>query len=81
MSRKYIVVFKKSASREAIDEQAKQITSNGGKVGETIDSTFMKSFSAEIPEAYLMALQSNLTRGDSEIDYIEPDSVVTTQLA
>jgi hypothetical protein len=38
----YIVVFKKSASREAIDEQAKQITSNGGKVGETIDSTFMK---------------------------------------
>jgi hypothetical protein len=59
-----------------------------------------QSFSAEIPEAYLMALQSNLTRGDSEIDYIgeiirysslnpitlnlnnvEPDSVVTTQLA
>jgi len=76
---KYIVVFKNTASKEAIDKQAKQIHENGGTVGQEFNSVIMKGFSAQITDTYLLAMQSNLSAADNEIDYIEPDSVVTTQ--
>ncbi|KAF8274436.1 serine proteinase inhibitor IA-1 [Lactarius quietus] len=79
MSRKYIVVFKSGASPEVIDEQAKRVDDNGGNVERRFNSVVMKGFTAEIPDTYLVTLQSSLTGGDNEIAYIEPDSVVTTQ--
>ncbi|KAI9442124.1 protease propeptide/inhibitor [Lactarius indigo] len=79
MSGKYIVVFKKSATQEVIDEQADQVDANGGVVDKKFSSSILKGFSAEIPNTYLLTLQSNLTADDNEIDYIEPDSTVTTQ--
>ncbi|KAH9061359.1 serine proteinase inhibitor IA-1 [Lactarius vividus] len=76
---KYIVVFKNTASDEAINEQAEKVGLNGGKVDKKFSSSLLKGFSAEIPATYLLTLQSSLTTGESQIDYIEPDSVVTTQ--
>jgi hypothetical protein len=41
-STEYIVVFKKTASQEAIDEQAEQVGLNGGKVEKKFTSPIMK---------------------------------------
>jgi hypothetical protein len=41
-SSEYIVVFKQSATQETIDEQAKQVSSNGGKVDKHFNSVIMK---------------------------------------
>ncbi|KAI9429796.1 protease propeptide/inhibitor [Lactarius indigo] len=70
MSGKYIVVFKKSATQEVIDEQANQVGANGGVVDKKFSSPLLRGFSAEIPNTYLLTLQSNLTADDNEIDYI-----------
>ncbi|KAH9176416.1 hypothetical protein EDB89DRAFT_1941317 [Lactarius sanguifluus] len=67
---KYIVVFKKSASDEAIDQQAEQVNENGGTVEKRFNSSILKGFTAEIPATYLLTLQSCLTAADSQIDYI-----------
>ncbi|KAI0305697.1 hypothetical protein B0F90DRAFT_1700154 [Multifurca ochricompacta] len=79
MSGTYIVVFKKTASQDAIDNQASQVNENGGFVKNKFDSIILKGFSAEIPDTYLLTLQSNLSQDDNQIDYIEADSQVTTQ--
>jgi len=75
----YIVVFKKTAPQEAIDEQAEQVNVNGGQVEQKFNSPILKGFSAKISDTYLLTLQSSLSGGDSQIAYIEPDSTVTTQ--
>ncbi|KAI0315478.1 serine proteinase inhibitor IA-1 [Amylostereum chailletii] len=75
MSGKYIVVFKKTASDEVIEQHANDVAKAGGAVHSRYD-TVLRGFSASIPEAHLTQLQS-LQGGD--IDYIEPDGVVTTQ--
>ncbi|KAI9463557.1 hypothetical protein BJY52DRAFT_1184578 [Lactarius psammicola] len=71
MSGKYIVVFKKSASQEVIDEQAEQVSANGGKVDKKFSSSILRGFSAEITNTYLLTLQSSLSGADSQIDYID----------
>ncbi|KAI0332338.1 protease propeptide/inhibitor [Cubamyces sp. BRFM 1775] len=75
MSGKYIVVFKDHVSQSEIDKYVNEVKANGGNVGQRYDSV-LKGFSAQIPESYLQRLQS--FQG-SVIDYIEPDSIVTTQ--
>ncbi|KAH9018390.1 serine proteinase inhibitor IA-1 [Lactarius pseudohatsudake] len=75
---KYIVVFKKSASDEVINEQAKQVGLNGGTVTEKFSSSLLKGFSAEIPDTYFLTLQRGLTAANSQIDYIEPHPDVVT---
>ncbi|KAI0645521.1 protease propeptide/inhibitor [Trametes meyenii] len=75
MSGKYIVVFKDHVPQSEIDKYANEVNSNGGAVGQRYN-TVLKGFSATIPESYLTQLQS--FQGDI-IDYIEPDSIVTTQ--
>jgi len=76
---RYIVVFKKDASQDTIDRQADGVNANGGSVKHKYYSMIMKGFSAEIPEVYLLALQSNLLQPDSPIAYIEPDSEFSIQ--
>ncbi|KAI8972202.1 protease propeptide/inhibitor [Trametes punicea] len=71
----YIVVFKDHVPQSEIDRFASEVNANGGSVGQRYDS-LLKGFSATIPESYLQRLQS--FQGGI-IDYIEPDSVVTTQ--
>ncbi|KAI1794192.1 protease propeptide/inhibitor [Ganoderma leucocontextum] len=75
MSGKYIVVFKDHVSQPEIDKYAEDVAANGGQIGQRYD-TVLKGFSASIPDTYLQQLQSFT---GSVIDYIEPDSVVTTQ--
>ncbi|KAI0254102.1 hypothetical protein BJV78DRAFT_1280494 [Lactifluus subvellereus] len=79
MSGRYIVVFKNTASQEVIDTQAEAVNENGGSVKNRFNSIVMRGFAAEIPDTYLLTLQSNLGQDDSQIAYIEPDQVVTTQ--
>ncbi|KAI0630165.1 protease propeptide/inhibitor [Trametes polyzona] len=75
MSGKYIVVFKDHVPQSEVDKYASEVNANGGKVDQRYDSV-LKGFSATIPESFLLQLQS--LQSDT-IDYIEPDSVVTTQ--
>ncbi|EIW63528.1 protease propeptide/inhibitor [Trametes versicolor FP-101664 SS1] len=75
MSGKYIVVFKDHVTQSEIDKYASQVNSNGGEVQQRYDSV-LKGFSATIPDQFLTQLQS--LQSDT-IDYIEPDSIVTTQ--
>ncbi|KAH9058213.1 hypothetical protein EDB87DRAFT_942729 [Lactarius vividus] len=83
---KYIVVFKKSASDEVINDQAMLVGLNGGTVDKMFSSPLLKGFSAEIPETYLLTLQRGIERclqggftaSDNQIDYIEPDPEVVT---
>ncbi|KAH9992586.1 protease propeptide/inhibitor [Russula vinacea] len=77
MSKRYIVVFKKTASQEVIDKHANEVIQNGGTVKDKY--SILKGFSAEIPDAVLFQLQNGLQSSDSQIDYIEPDSVARTQ--
>ncbi|KAI0341910.1 hypothetical protein BDW22DRAFT_1429429 [Trametopsis cervina] len=76
MSGKYIVVFKNSATPEEINKYAEDVNQNGGSV-KNVWHSGLKGFSAEITPEYFTSLQS-LT-GNGPIDYIEEDSVVTTQ--
>ncbi|EIM84812.1 serine proteinase inhibitor IA-1 [Stereum hirsutum FP-91666 SS1] len=75
-SGKFIVVFKKNVTSDTIDKHGQELSNAGGSIHNKFDSSIMKGFSATIPEAYLQQLQS--LQGD-EIDYIEPDGIVTTQ--
>ncbi|KAH9978644.1 hypothetical protein BGW80DRAFT_1280186 [Lactifluus volemus] len=70
MSGKYIVVFKNTASPEVIEKQANEVNENGGVVTNKFSSNIMKGFTAEIPDTYLLTLQSGLQQGDNEISYI-----------
>ncbi|KAF8492304.1 protease propeptide/inhibitor [Gautieria morchelliformis] len=76
MSGKYIVIFKNNVSQDRVNKYATDVTENGGSVTNRYDSV-MKGFAATIPDQYLTTLQS--LQGGDEIDYIEPDSTVTTQ--
>ncbi|KAF8482920.1 protease propeptide/inhibitor [Russula ochroleuca] len=69
MSQRYIVVFKKTASQEAIDKQADEVNRNGGSVKNRY-SVGLKGFSAVIPENILLQLQNSLQSSDNQIDYI-----------
>ncbi|KAH8828430.1 protease propeptide/inhibitor [Flagelloscypha sp. PMI_526] len=75
---KYIVVFKKDATQERIDQYASSVESSGGTVTNKY-GTVLKGFAAQIPDSYLESLKSDSLQSDSPIDYIEPDGVVTTQ--
>ncbi|RKP14448.1 hypothetical protein BJ684DRAFT_8576 [Piptocephalis cylindrospora] len=70
---KYIVIFKKDAPQEAIDNMMSSVSSEGGEVQHHYKMSKMRGFSATIPDTFL----TNLT-GDQYIDYIEPDGEVTT---
>ncbi|KAI0769792.1 hypothetical protein BD413DRAFT_613804 [Trametes elegans] len=74
-SETFIVVFKDGVSQAEIDKFANDVNENGGQVKNRYDSV-LRGFSAAIPESFLLRLQS--FQG-SVIDYIEPDSTVTTQ--
>ncbi|EPQ57448.1 hypothetical protein GLOTRDRAFT_127803 [Gloeophyllum trabeum ATCC 11539] len=76
MTGKYIVVFKQDATQEDIDKCTNELTAAGGEVKDRYD-TIMKGFSATIPATFLLQLQNLQNNGP--IDYIEPDSTVTTQ--
>lgn len=41
-SSEYLVVFKKTASQEAVDEQAEEVGNNGGKVEKRFSSSLMR---------------------------------------
>ena len=71
-NQKYIVVFKEGVNPS--DHKA-DLERNGGKVTHEY-GTVLNGFAAEIPDSYITSLQS--LQGDV-IDYIEPDSTVTTQ--
>ncbi|KAI0075459.1 hypothetical protein K474DRAFT_1387946 [Panus rudis PR-1116 ss-1] len=78
MSTEYIVVFKDSASPEAIEKYAQEVGSAGGNVTARYDSA-LKGFAATIPDSYLQSLQAQSQLADSPIQLIEPDGIVTTQ--
>ncbi|KAK7045591.1 hypothetical protein VNI00_007423 [Paramarasmius palmivorus] len=71
---KYIVVFKEGVTKDQISKYVNEVNSNGGKVHHEYGT--LNGFSATIPEAQLQSFQS--LQGDV-IEYIEPDSTVTTQ--
>jgi len=78
MSGKYIVVFKPTASEEKINEFKAVVRDEGGEVGQTYD--LMKGFSATLAEATVTKFTNSLQEDpDSPLDFIEPDSTVTTQ--
>ncbi|KAL1682702.1 hypothetical protein EV122DRAFT_259108 [Schizophyllum commune] len=72
---KYIVVFKQGVTKDQIQKHAEQVNQNGGEVLNVYDS-ILNGFSAKITPEHLQSLNSFV--GD-DIDYIEPDGVVTTQ--
>ncbi|KIM78928.1 hypothetical protein PILCRDRAFT_824052 [Piloderma croceum F 1598] len=75
--KKYIVIFKDSATKDDIERYADGVQQDGGgKVVHRYD-TILKGFAATMSESHLSALQSNLQ--SSPIDYIEEDGVVTIQ--
>ncbi|PPQ98645.1 hypothetical protein CVT24_003978 [Panaeolus cyanescens] len=73
MSGKYIVVFKDHASQDQINDYVNQVTNNGGEVTQHYD-TVLKGFAAEMPDHLLTSFQAS-----DIIEYVEPDSIVTTQ--
>ncbi|KAJ7462302.1 protease propeptide/inhibitor [Mycena galericulata] len=78
MSGKYIVVFKSTASQQAIDEFADTVSKEGGEVIHKY-GTVMKGFAARLNDNTLVKFNSLQEDPNSIIDYIEPDGVVTTQ--
>ncbi|KIM31245.1 hypothetical protein M408DRAFT_327525 [Serendipita vermifera MAFF 305830] len=83
---RYIVVFKKTASKKDIEKYMQDVHAAGGKV--THDYTkaggrpILNGFAAEDPSGYLKGLGDSLTASgfsNSPIEYIEPDGVATTQ--
>ncbi|EJD52668.1 hypothetical protein AURDEDRAFT_158401 [Auricularia subglabra TFB-10046 SS5] len=78
MSNSFIVVFKKTASPEQVEEYVNQVSSGGGEVTHRYDAVF-KGFAAKLTNQQLQGFQANLAAGDSPIDYIEADGIVTTQ--
>jgi len=75
--KKYIVIFKDSATPDDIQRYADGVQQDGG--GEIVHryDTILKGFAATMSESHLSSLQSNLQ--SSPIDYIEEDGVVTIQ--
>ncbi|KAJ8514448.1 hypothetical protein ONZ45_g8013 [Pleurotus djamor] len=69
-SGKFIVVFKEHATPEQIQEYVDKVNSTGGKV----TNNYGSGFAAELEPSHLTNFQ-----GDDIIDYVEPDSIVTTQ--
>ncbi|TFK64525.1 hypothetical protein BDN72DRAFT_846511 [Pluteus cervinus] len=78
MPGKYIVVFKKSATPDQIQEYVDSVNSNGGRVKD-IWTNPLKGFSAEIPDSFVQSLQAKAFSNEDIVDYIEEDQVVTTQ--
>jgi hypothetical protein len=74
--KKYIVVFKDSATEQQIQNYVDQINNGDGKVLHRYD-TVLKGFSASLSDNYVSTLKSNLVAGP--IDYIEEDGILTTQ--
>ncbi|PWN23895.1 hypothetical protein BCV69DRAFT_279804 [Microstroma glucosiphilum] len=73
----YIVIFKQSASSGDIDSHIKEVESQGGKIKQRFDSEIMKGFAATMPQDHAQALTAK--SGGEHIDYVEPDSEVSTQ--
>ncbi|KAF8963402.1 hypothetical protein BDZ97DRAFT_1919835 [Flammula alnicola] len=80
MSGKYIVVFKDGVTSEQITKYADEVKATGGEIKQRYDEDggILNGFSATITDSFLQSLQSLALQG-GVIDYIEPDSVVTTQ--
>ncbi|KAF8342120.1 uncharacterized protein EI90DRAFT_3032186 [Cantharellus anzutake] len=70
---KFIVVFKDSATKEEIEQYAEKVNNNGGEVTNRYDGV-LNGFAAKLTPQLASSFQ-----GDSIIDYIEPDGIVTTQ--
>jgi len=77
MSKKYIVVFKDTATDDEITQYVDQVNNNGGTVSNRFESS-LKGFAAAIPDQALNSLQASITDG-GPIESIEADGIVTTQ--
>ncbi|KAF9999265.1 hypothetical protein BGZ79_007133 [Entomortierella chlamydospora] len=68
---KVIVIFKKGTEPSVIEAAAKDIESQGGKIGHRYNSALL-GFAAEIPDVGINALITN-----ANVDYVEPDGEVS----
>jgi len=73
-SAKFIVTFKDSATPEQVDQFIRQAKDQGSQISTEYNNAIMKGFAGTLSPAQLQSFQ-----GDDIIDYIEPDSVITTQ--
>ncbi|KAI8822579.1 protease propeptide/inhibitor [Fimicolochytrium jonesii] len=71
MSGKYIVVFKEGTAQNVIDQAAKDVEAQGGKIGHRYDTT-MKGFSATVPDNVITTFKAH-----EKVDYIEADGEVS----
>ncbi|TIA72901.1 hypothetical protein E3P91_01753 [Wallemia ichthyophaga] len=72
---RYIVMFKETATDDEIHKYASQVESTGGKVTHPYTSNgIMKTFTGHIPQNLVSTLE-----GESPVEFVEKDSVVTTQ--
>jgi len=74
---RYIVVFKKTASKGDIQKWKDEITKGSGTITHEY-GTVLNGFAAEIPPETFVLLTQNV-KDDGPVQYIEPDGVVTTQ--
>ncbi|PWN99596.1 hypothetical protein FA09DRAFT_328398 [Tilletiopsis washingtonensis] len=78
-SKPYMVIFKNSAPKSAIEQEIKAIEEAGGTLKQRFDSDIMRGFAAAVPETYAKGLEAKSVNGQHEhIEYIEPDSEVKT---
>ncbi|KAJ3186715.1 hypothetical protein HDU85_007535 [Gaertneriomyces sp. JEL0708] len=68
---KYVVAFKADTPQDVIDQAAKDIEAQGGKIGHKYD-TVMKGFAATLPDNLLTTFKAH-----DKVDYIEADGEVS----
>ena len=62
----YIVIFKEDAPKSAIDDQIKQIESNGGSITHRYDSDIMRGFAAKVEDKHADQLKVSTEGGAHE---------------
>ncbi|ORZ32171.1 hypothetical protein BCR44DRAFT_122592 [Catenaria anguillulae PL171] len=70
-SSQVIVVFKQGTPKEAIDQAARDLESQGGKVGHRYEATIL-GFSATVPDNHFTTLSAH-----PHLDFIEADGTVS----
>ncbi|KIK67440.1 hypothetical protein GYMLUDRAFT_257319 [Collybiopsis luxurians FD-317 M1] len=74
----FIITFKQGVTKEKIQEFKNEVTSGGGDINRDFDG-LVTGFAAKIQPQTLQAFKDNASLDDSPIEFIEPDSEVTTQ--
>ncbi|KAF9945324.1 hypothetical protein BGZ70_003890, partial [Mortierella alpina] len=69
----YIVVFKEGTSDEEIEQAAKNVESQGGKVTHRYSAALL-GFTAELPENTFTTMSTH-----PQVDYVEADGEVSIQ--